>query len=156
MSRERIIMSAVDDISRALSVIAEHAEPPHMKGYRFEKEFRRMCCERGIAVERGDGKHVDLVCNGKRVQCKNLSPDDRGFVYLQPGQRTHYFASDFDVLAMSASSMLYIVPISCLPTTNGHVSITIKAESLFRWVDAWSVFEGAVPPSQQLGLFGVI
>lgn len=153
MSRERIIMEAVETITRALSVIAEHAEPPHMKGYRFEKDFRRMCFERGISVEKGDGKHVDMICNGLRVQCKNVTPDARGLVYLQPGQRTHYLASDFDVLAMAVGQNVYIVPISFLPTTNGHVSIQVSPGSLSRWIDAWSVFDGVVPPSRQLGLF---
>lgn len=153
MSRELHIMEAVEAIKRALCVIVEHAEPPHMKGYRFEKDFRQMCFDRGISVEKGDGKHVDMVCNGMRVQCKNVTPDSRGLIYLQPGQSTYYVPSDFDVLAMSSASRLYIVPSHFLPATNGHISIQVSPASLSRWVDAWSVFENVIPPSKQLGLF---
>jgi hypothetical protein len=153
MSRQSKIMDAVDSIRAALAVIADHAEPPHMKGYRFEKDFRQMCFDRSLSVDKGDGKHVDMVCNGLRVQCKNVTPDHRGMVYLQPGQSTHYSAEDFDVLAMYDGASLYIVPVYFLPTTNGHISIQVVTASLLRWADAWSVFEGVVPPSRQLGLF---
>ncbi len=153
MSRKDEIIGAVDAIRGLLSLIEQQAEPPHMKGYEFERQFSLMCEERGIYVSRGDRQHVDRVANGLRVQCKNVTPDERGVVYIQPGQRTHYEVTDFDVLAMLAGGNVYLVPMEFLPKTNGHVSIQVSVHGLCRWRDAWCVFVGSNPPDKQKTLF---
>jgi hypothetical protein len=117
-----------------------HSEPPHMKGYRFEKQFRALCRRKGMLVSsKTCSSHVDLLVNGKRVQCKNLTPNSAGQVYLQPGQSTYYMPDDFDVLAMSCLGVLYLVPIQALPVTGGHVCIQVKPNTLREWIDRWDV-----------------
>ena len=150
MNRKNALLTAVDQIRGALLLIEEHAEPPHMKGYKFEKQFCSMCIDRGIDVRPGDGQHVDVFANGMRVQCKNVTPDFRGIVYVQPGQSTYYYESDFDVLAMYAGGDLYIVPMEFIPKTRGHVSIQLNVGGLSRWIEAWSVFSGLNPPEKQM------
>lgn len=140
MSRRQKLLSAVNDIRRALGVIETFGDPPHIKGYAFEKEFALECRKRGLRVVRRTGGHVDMCVCGKRVQCKCVTPNQLGQVFIQPGQRTWYEPSDFDVLAMKSNDNLYIIPMECLPKTNSHVRIQIRPSSFRRFIDAWDVF----------------
>lgn len=142
MSERKKLIAAVADMRRALDVIETFSKPPHMKGYAFEKEFAAECRRRGLRVVRRTGRHVDMCVCGKRVQCKCVTANEAGQVFIQPGQRTWYEQSDFDVLAMKCSGCLYIIPMENLPKTNGHVRISIKPSSFRRFVDAWNVFDG--------------
>ena len=142
MSERKKLIAAVADARRALDVIETFSEPPHMKGYAFEKEFAAECRSRGMRVARRAGGHIDMRVCGKRVQCKSLTPNQSGQVFLQPGQRTWYEHSDFDVLAMKCEGCLYIIPMASLPKTNGHVRIQIKPLSFRRFIDAWGVLNG--------------
>ena len=152
---KRELLDALAAIRNALSVIESHAEPPHMKGYAFEKQFMRECRQRGMRVSKSSkSSHVDMVVNGQRVQCKCVTPNTIGQVFIQPGQRTWYLQDDFDVLAMSCMSNLYLVPAQSLPTTNGHIRIQIRPSSMRRFIDAWEVFEGLMPVEPQQSLFG--
>jgi hypothetical protein len=71
-----------------------------------------------------------------------VTPNHAGQVFIQPGQRTWYEESDFDVLAMRCRDDLFIVPMSCLPKTNGHVRIQLKPYAYRRFIDKWDVFDG--------------
>ena len=142
MNHRQKLVAAVNDIRRALSVIETFGDPPHMKGYAFEREFTSECRKRGFRVVRRTGGHVDMCVCGKRVQCKCVTPNQSGQVFIQPGQRTWYEPSDFDVLAMKSDESLYIIPVEHLPKTNGHIRIQIKPASFRRFIDAWGVFTG--------------
>lgn len=140
VSERKKLVAVVADIRRALDVIEALSEPPHMKGYAFEKEFAAECRRRGLRVSKRSGGHVDMCVCGKRVQCKCVTANDSGQVFIQPGQRTWYEQSDFDVLAMKCGGCLYIIPMENLPKTNGHVRIQIKPSSFRRFIEAWNVF----------------
>jgi hypothetical protein len=153
---KREMLQAVAAIKNALLVIEQHAEPPHMKGYRFEKEFVQACRARGLKTRKPSCQgHVDVVVNGKRVQCKHVTQNDVGQVFIQPGQRTWYEQQDFDVLAMKCNESVYIIPMSSLPKTNGHVRIQIKPRAYRRFIDFWQAFDGgdAMPASTTEFLF---
>ena len=144
MSVSREILQAVQEIRRAIGVIETLSDPPHMKGYAFEKHFLFECRRRGLRACKQSGGHVDLLVVGKRVQCKCVTPNSSGQVFIQPGQRTWYLPEDFDVLAMKCGEITYIIPMECLPKTNGHVRIQIRPTSFRRFIDAWGVFSGDV------------
>lgn len=148
------LLNAVTNIRNALLVIESHAVPPHMKGYAFEKEFAIDCRKRGMTVRKSSvSSHVDLLVNGKRVQCKCVTPNTNGQVFIQPGQRTWYLPEDFDVLAMRCNGDLYLIPMDTLPKTNGHVRIQIKPRHMRRFIDAWEIFAGDIPKEPQQTLF---
>lgn len=143
-----------EQLSAQIADAEKHADPPHIKGYRFQKWFREECRKRRMPVRRKTGSsHVDLIVNSKRVQCKNLTPNASGQVFLQPGQSTYYMPKDFDVLAMLCCDRLYIIPIDALPKTNGHITIQIRPVRMHRWVDAWHVFGDFVFAADQKTLF---
>lgn len=142
MSIRKQLIDAVGDIRKALSVIETFSEPPHMKGYRFEKHFMTECRLRGLKAHKVTGGHVDMRVCGKRVQCKCVTPNANGDVFIQPGQRTWYLPSDFDVLAMQCADSIYIIPMDSLPKTNGHVRIQLKPFRMRRFINAWGVFLG--------------
>jgi hypothetical protein len=152
------VLEQMGELVTRLGQLVEHAErqsaPPHMKGYHFEKQFRAYCRQKGMTVSKKTlSSHVDLLVNGKRVQCKNLTPNATGQVFLQPGQSTYYMPEDFDVLALSCCDRLYLVPIQALPVTSGHVSIQVKHNSLGEWIDRWDVLGDFVYESKQQTLF---
>jgi|LakMenEpi03Aug12_release.lakeMendotaPanAssembly.Ray.scaffolds.fasta_scaffold131917_2 hypothetical protein len=158
MSLQSVIRQMGELVSH-LGELIEHAEkhsaPPHMKGYHFEKQFRAHCRQRGMTVSNKTmSSHVDLLVNGKRVQCKNLTPNAAGQVFLQPGQSTYYMPEDFDVLAMSCCDCLYLVPMQALPVTGGHVCIQVKPAALGEWIDRWDVLGDFVFTDKQQTLFG--
>ena len=152
MSAHKKILAAVASIRNQIREIELLAEPPHMKGYQFEKDFLAECRSRGLdAGKASGGGHVDLVVAGRRVQCKHVTPNDAGDVFIQPGQRSYYLPTDFDVLAMKSDESLYIIPMQSLPMTNGHVRIQVRPVSLTMWIDAWGVFTGdGVPQPRTL------
>jgi len=153
MSSHKRIMQAVAAIRAHLRDIETLGEPPHLKGYRFESEFLKECRSRGLDASKAKGgSHFDVIVNGLRVQCKCVVPNDSGHVFIQPGQRTWYLPSDFDVLAMRCLSVTYIVPMSAMPMSNGHVRIGIKPSSMKQWESAWCVFSGdpAAKPEKTL------
>jgi hypothetical protein len=157
MSLQSVIEQMGDLVSR-LGELVEDAEkaavPPHRKGYQFEKQFLAYCRQRGMTVSKKTmSSHVDLLVNGKRVQCKNLTPNAAGQVFLQPGQSTYYMTGDFDVLAMSCCGRLYLVPMQALPVTSGHVSIQVKPNSLGEWIDRWDIFGDFVYAAKQQTMF---
>lgn len=148
------IMSAIAAIKGALSVIESHSQPPHMKGYEFEKQFVSECRARGLRTKRPERQgRVDVLVNGIRVQCKHVTPNGAGQVFIQPGQRTWHEEDDFDVLAMKCSGRLYIIPMGSLPKTNGHVRIQIKPSSYKRFADCWEVLDGECPSGKRCGEF---
>jgi len=148
------IVSAIAAIKGALSVIETHSQPPHMKGYEFEKQFVGECRARGLRTKKPPRQgHVDVLVNGVRVQCKHVTPNEAGQVFIQPGQRTWYEEDDFDVLAMKCSGRLYIIPMASLPKTNGHVRIQIKPLSYTRFVDCWEVLDGEYQAEKHCGEF---
>jgi hypothetical protein len=154
----RSVLEKIGNLASQLVELVEeaerHADPPHIKGYRFEKQFMAICRQRRMSVtRRTESSHVDLLVNGKRVQCKNLSPNAAGQVFLQPGQSTYYMPEDFDILAMFCCGRLYLVPMQALPVTSGHVSIQVKPNSLSEWVDRWDVFGDFVYTSKQQTMF---
>lgn len=140
---KRELLQAVAAIKNALLVIEQSAEPPHMKGYRFEKEFVQACRSKGMRTRKPSRQgHVDVVVNGKRVQCKHVTENNVGQVFIQPGQRTWYEPEDFDVLAMKCKEAIYIIPMSSLPKTNGHVRIQLKPRAYRRFIDFWEALAG--------------
>jgi hypothetical protein len=158
MTLQSVIQQMGELVSRLGELIEDaekHAEPPHLKGYKFEKQFRAYCRKQGMTVSNKTfSSHVDLLVNGKRVQCKNLTPNASGQVFLQPGQSTWYMPDDFDVLAMSCCGTLYLVPIQALPLTAGHICIQVKPKSLSEWINRWDVFGKFEFIPQQQTLFG--
>jgi hypothetical protein len=154
MSSHKRIIESIAAIRAHLRDIETLGEPPHIKGYRFESEFLEECKSRRLDAKKARGaQHYDLLVCGLRVQCKCVVPNDIGLVFIQPGQRTWYVTTDFDVLAMKCLEVTYIIPMESLPMSNGHVRIGIKPSGLHRWVSAWDVFSGDRVGKQEKTLF---
>lgn len=130
------------------------SEPPHIKGYRWQSEFHAMCVKRRLPVRtKTKSHHVDRIVNGKRVQCKALTKNCDGAVYLAPGSRAYYMPDDFDILALMCDSTLYLIPMLALQKVNGHVSICLRPASHSKWIDAWHVFGDFDFAEDQMSLF---
>ena len=134
---------------------AKHTDPPHRKGYQFQKWFAQECRNRGMRVRRKKtgSSHVDLIANGKRVQCKHFTPLQSGLVYVQPGRSSYYSPKDFDVLAMRCDETLYLIPIEALPITKkGHIAKQTYPNQFAQFVDAWHVLGDYTHEVEEQGL----
>lgn len=123
------------------------------RGFKFEREFVAIAKSHGYKARRVDGHRPhDAVVGSKRVQCKDKSFDDHGRVRIARGQHK-YKRGDWDVLALRWNGDLYLIPEQLLRSTGSTLLTVIKPRAFRKWIDAWSVFDGAPIADDQPLLF---
>ena len=130
-------------IERAVQMLKKECIGVYHRGHSFEKELVAMCVSRGLNARRVRRQcSVDLVINGKRVQCKHTDASC-GAVRAYGGRKMSYDVNAFDVLAVSAKGSFFFVPTHAIPRSMGKLRNSIRLSSIRKWRDAWHVFDGA-------------
>jgi len=125
------------------------------RGFNFEREFVALAKSYGYRSRRVDGhRPYDAVVGSKRVQCKEKSFDDHGRVRVARGQHK-YKRGDWDVLALRWKGDIYLIPEQFLRSTGSTLLTVIKPLAFRKWIDAWSVFDGAPIVDEQQLIFDV-
>ncbi len=158
-SPQEEVVLMLSSLSDSLSEAATEADyQDRQKGKRFEKHFKELAREKGLAVSPRVSSQHDCVVNGLRVECKQM---DAAHCYLTAvpvlgRDYRGYEAGDWDVLAMSRNGVLVIIPAKLLtdPIT-GRIANHLKFGDWISWKDRWDVFgEGFETQSHsQLSLF---
>lgn len=134
---------SIDVIQSELNTLREELKSTSFCfGVSFEKELFATCVSRGLDVKkpkrRGD---VDLIVNGKRVQCKAKN-GCTSEIKLYRGNKLSYDESAFDVLAVRVGEKSYFVPSGALRgSQRGKLKSQLKVSAIRKWQDAWHVFD---------------
>lgn len=119
------------------------------KGRKWEVEFRFLCETRGLDCQDVAKKKLphDLVVNGLKVQCKDLTwcSDGNGkkcghvrIAKGGTGSSTPYHVSEIDIFALRINARIYIVPSSSIQkNTEGVVKLKFWRSRAWKWMDAW-------------------
>ena len=128
---------------------SDQRDAPHIKGYDFEKRFAFVCKSRGMDVIRVGSGHFDYIVNGLRIQCKCLTPNLEGIIYVQPGSGPAYHPGSFDALALETPDGLHIIPEQDIPRTKrSRMLRSALPVSFFEsYMNAWWVIERGERPA---------
>ena len=151
----RKALEAIDAIQGHLDVLREEAAGAFfIRGLSFEKELLAMCAARGLKARRVRRQcSVDMIVQGKRVQCK-ATECDGSRLRLYAGNKLSYGSDAFDVLAIRVAGEIYFVPSESLRSGRcGKLKNLIKLHQIRKWRDAWSVFDGEFVGNQERCLF---
>jgi hypothetical protein len=128
---------------------------PRDIGSKFEAEFVAMAISHGYSAKQIHGsKPHDAVVSGLRVQCKEKSFHEQGRVRIAKGQK-RYRHGDWDVLALRFQDNLYLIPSHRLRMPGGTIKTVIRPRFFTRFIDAWSVFDGAERQHEERMLFDI-
>jgi hypothetical protein len=151
----RKALESIDAIQDHLDVLRKEATGAFfIRGLSFEKELLEMCAARGLKARRVRRQcSVDMIVEGKRVQCK-ATECDGSRLRLYAGNKLSYDSDAFDVLAIRVSGAIYLVPVESLRSgRRGKLKNLIKLHQIRKWRDAWGVFEGQFVGNQERCLF---
>ena len=128
---------------------------PRDIGRKFEEEFVRIANCNGYSARQIHGhKPHDAVVSGLRVQCKDKAFHEQGRVRIAKGQK-RYRHGDWDVLALRFEGNLYLIPEHRLRMPGGTMKTVIRPRFFTRFIDAWSVFDGAERQHEERMLFDI-
>jgi hypothetical protein len=126
----------------------------HAKGDGFEKRFASECESRGHSAVKPGRCDFDYLVDGLRVQCKCLTPTDKGEIPLISGNGGKlgrgYAVGAVDVFAIETSGFLHLIPEIDLPRSSKYEATLIsmiKVQFLFPYRDAWWVLERGERPA---------
>lgn len=124
------------------------------KGDGFEKRFASECESRGHSVVKPARCAFDYLVDGLRVQCKCLTPTDKGHIPLKSNNHATlgpgYAVGLVDVFAIETCGFLHLIPEDDLPRSSKYESSIIsmiKVQFLFPYRDAWWVLERGERPA---------
>jgi hypothetical protein len=128
---------------------------PRDIGSKFEAEFVAMANRNGYSAKQIHGsKPHDAVVSGLRVQCKEKAFHEQGRVRIAKGQK-RYRHGDWDVLALRFQGNLYLIPEYRLRMPGGTIKTVIRPRFFTRFIEAWSVFDGAERQQEERMLFDI-
>jgi|688.fasta_scaffold702026_2 hypothetical protein len=130
-----------------------------INGKRAEEMAAEICLSLGYSVTHSASQNStwDLIVNGLRVQVKKrtIGHWTRSSIEMKTSARgtgIAYKAGEVDVFAIVISGSWYVVPSGAISRDDGSVPNDIRIVSIYPFIDAWHLLNGAKHMSErQLG-----